>query len=55
MAEDADFLASVINEQLLYELARAEEEQIISGTGTGNDLTGILTTTGIFSETMAFG
>ena len=53
MAEDADFLASVINEQLLYELARAEEEQIISGTGTGNDLTGILTTQGIFSETMA--
>lgn len=53
MAEDADFLASVINEQLLYELARAEEEQIISGTGTGNDLTGILTTAGIFSETMA--
>ena len=53
MAEDAAFLASVINEQLLYELARAEEEQIISGTGTGNDLTGILTTQGIFSETMA--
>lgn len=53
MAEDAAFLASVINEQLLYELARAEEEQIISGTGTGNDLTGILTTAGIFSETMA--
>lgn len=53
MAEDAAFLASVINEQLLYELARAEEEQIISGTGTGNDLTGILTSQGIFSETMA--
>lgn len=53
MAEDAAFLASVINEQLLYELARAEEEQIISGTGTGNDLTGILATRGIFSETMA--
>ena len=53
MAEDAAFLASVINEQLLYELARAEEEQLISGTGTGNDLTGILTTQGIFSETMA--
>lgn len=53
MAEDAEFLASVINDQLLYELVRAEEEQIISGTGTGNDLAGILSTPGIFSETMA--
>lgn len=53
MAEDAGFLSSLINEQLLDELKKAEEEQIISGTGTGNDLTGILATPGIFSETVA--
>lgn len=53
MADDADFLASVINEQLLDELKKAEEEQIVSGTGTGNDLTGILATPGIFSEAVA--
>lgn len=53
MAEDADFLSSIINEQLLDELKRAEEEQIVSGTGTGNDLTGILATPGIFSEAVA--
>lgn len=53
MAEDAGFLSSIINEQLLDELKRAEEEQIVSGTGTGNDLTGILATPGIFSEAVA--
>lgn len=53
MAEDAGFLSSLINEQLLDELKKAEEEQIISGTGTGNDLTGILATPGIFSEAVA--
>lgn len=53
MAEDAGFLSSLINEQLLDELKRAEEEQIVSGTGTGNDLTGILATPGIFSEAVA--
>lgn len=53
MAEDAGFLSSLINEQLLDELKKAEEEQLISGTGTGNDLTGILSTPGIFSEAVA--
>lgn len=53
MAEDAGFLSSLINEQLLDELKKAEEEQIVSGTGTGNDLTGILATPGIFSEAVA--
>lgn len=53
MAEDAGFLSSLINEQLLDELKKAEEEQIVSGTGTGNDLTGILSTPGIFSEAVA--
>lgn len=53
MAEDAGFLSSLINEQLLDELKRAEEEQIVSGTGIGNDLTGILATPGIFSEAAA--
>ena len=53
MAEDAGFLSSIINEQLLDELKRAEEEQIVSGTGTGNDLTGILATPGIFSVAVA--
>ena len=45
MAEDAGFLSSLINEQLLDELKKAEEEQIVSGTGTG--------TPGIFSEAVA--
>lgn len=53
MAEDAGFLSSLINEQLLDELKKAEEEQIVSGTGAGNDLTGILSTPGIFSEAVA--
>lgn len=53
MAEDAGFLSSLINDQLLDELKKAEEEQIVSGTGTGNDLTGILSTPGIFSEAVA--
>lgn len=53
MAEDLSFLASEINTNLLQQLVRVEEEQFLSGTGTGNDLTGILTTAGIQSETAA--
>ena len=53
MAEDLSFLASEINTNLLQQLVRVEEEQFLSGTGTGNDLTGLLTTAGIQSETAA--
>lgn len=53
MAEDLSFLATEINTNLLQHLVRVEEEQFLSGTGNGNDLTGILTTAGIQSETAA--
>lgn len=50
MIEDLDFLVSEINTRLLYELARFEEAQLLSGNGTGTNLMGLLNRSGIQTE-----
>ena len=44
---DEPQLRSIIDNELLYGLRLTEDNQILSGAGTGEDLTGILNTTGI--------
>jgi HK97 family phage major capsid protein len=44
---DVPQLEGIINNELLYGLRLEEDRQILSGTGTGEDLTGILTDTGV--------
>lgn len=44
---DEPQLRSIIDNELLYGLRLTEDNQILSGTGTGEDLMGILNTTGI--------
>lgn len=44
---DEPQLRSIIDNELLYGLRLVEDAQILSGTGTGEDLEGILNTTGI--------
>ncbi|MCV7205300.1 phage major capsid protein [Mycolicibacterium peregrinum] len=51
--EDADFLVSEINNRLLYRLAYFEEQQLLNGDGTGQNLTGLLNRAGIQTETSA--
>lgn len=41
--DDADFLQNAINTELLYGLALEEDEQILSGDGTGQNLSGLIT------------
>jgi HK97 family phage major capsid protein len=50
MIEDLDFLVSEINQRLLYELARTEEAQLLSGNGTGSNILGLLNRSGIQTE-----
>lgn len=50
MIEDLDFLVSEINLRLLYELARTEEVQLLSGNGTGSNILGLLNRSGIQTE-----
>lgn len=50
MIEDLDFLVSEINQRLLYELARTEEAQLLTGNGTGSNLQGLLNRSGIQTE-----
>lgn len=45
--QDEPQLQSVINNELLYGLRLTEDNQILNGTGTGEDLLGILNTPGI--------
>lgn len=45
--EDEPGLAGIINNELLYGLRLTEDNQILNGTGTGEDLTGILNVSGI--------
>ena len=49
--EDAPFLKSEIDGRLLYDLAAFEEAQLLNGDGTGQNLTGLLTRSGIQTET----
>lgn len=53
--EDYPRLASAINGRGQYELALATENALLSGTGAGNAITGVLSTTGIQSATYAKG
>lgn len=53
MTEDLDFYVSEINGRLLYELAKFEEQQLLSGAGTGSTIQGILLRSGIQTETGA--
>ncbi|AXQ65130.1 major capsid protein [Gordonia phage Schmidt] len=48
--EDLPLWASEINQRLLYKLAVFEEQQLLRGDGTGNNLTGILNRTGVQAE-----
>jgi HK97 family phage major capsid protein len=51
--EDADFLVSEINNRLLYQLGYFEEQQLLNGNGTGQNLVGLLNRSGIQTETAA--
>ena len=53
MAEDLPFLVSEINNRLLVQLAIAEENQLLNGDGTGNNLEGLLTRPGLLTEAPA--
>lgn len=55
MLEDYPRLVSVIQERGIYAKDLATEDQILNGTGTGADLTGLLNTTGIGTDTYANG
>jgi len=50
MIEDLDFFVSEINGRLLYELAKFEEAQLLSGNGTGSNVLGLLNRSGIQTE-----
>jgi HK97 family phage major capsid protein len=47
MVEDLDFYVSEINNRLLYELAKFEEQQLLNGNGTGSNVLGLLNRSGI--------
>jgi HK97 family phage major capsid protein len=51
--EDAEFLASEINNRLLYRLAYTQEQQLLNGNGTGQNILGILNRSGLQTETSA--
>lgn len=51
--EDLPWFVSVINGRLLYNLGLFEENQLLSGSGTGANLTGILNRSGVQTETAA--
>lgn len=53
LAEDLPFLATAINGRLLYNLGLFEENQLLSGNGTGTNIKGILNRTGVQTEAAA--
>lgn len=53
MVEDLDFYVSEINNRLLYELSKIEEQQLLNGAGTGSTVQGILNRSGIQTESGA--
>ena len=53
MSEDLAFIASEINNRLLYQLLMFEEDQLLNGDGTGLNVTGLLNREGIQTETAA--
>lgn len=53
MAEDAEFWVSEINQRGLYLLALAEEAQLLTGSGTGSNVQGLLNRSGVQTEAAA--
>lgn len=53
MVEDVPWWVSEINNRGLYLLQLAEENQLLNGTGTGNNVLGLLNRSGIQTETAA--
>src|SRR5690606_31827782 len=53
--QDTPYLVSVIEGQLLQRLAIVEEDQILNGDGTGQNMTGILNRSGILTESASSG
>lgn len=51
--DDAEFLVTEINNRLLYQLGYFEEQQLLSGNGTGTNLLGLLNRSGIQTEASA--
>lgn len=51
--EDADFLKSEIDTRLLYRLAYVQEQQLLNGNGTGQNLLGVLNRSGLQTEASA--
>lgn len=52
MLEDLPFVVDWINNQLIYDLSVAEENQILSGDGNGSNMTGLLNRSGIQEHTI---
>jgi len=55
MVEDLPFLISEINQRGLYRLAMVEEQQLLNGSGAGQNLRGLLQRSGIQTEVSAAG
>ena len=53
MAEDADFWVSEINNRGLYLLSLAEEAQLLTGSGSGANVEGLLNRSGVQTEAAA--
>ncbi|WP_100461493.1 phage major capsid protein [Mycobacteroides abscessus] len=51
--EDAEFLKSEIDTRLLYELAYIQEQQLLNGNGTGQNILGVLNRSGLQTEASA--
>lgn len=51
--EDADFLKSEIDNRLIYQLGYFEEQQLLNGNGSGQNLLGLLNRSGIQTEASA--
>jgi len=51
--EDAEFLKSEIDIRLLYELAYIQEQQLLNGNGTGQNILGVLNRSGVQTEASA--
>ncbi|OHU09232.1 hypothetical protein BKG74_25540 [Mycobacteroides chelonae] len=51
--DDADFLKSEIDTRLLYRLAYVQEQQLLNGNGTGQNILGVLNRSGLQTEASA--
>ncbi|MCA0963289.1 phage major capsid protein [Salipiger bermudensis] len=51
--DDVSFLRSMIDQRLIYGLSYAEENQLLNGDGTGQNLSGLITNATAYSEPFA--